>query len=388
MKKWLFLIITVAIVGVFGLTQTAQAAEFRSDSTVVITSDEVIEDDLYMSGSSLRIEGEVTGDVYAAGEQVTIVGQVGGDLLATGGTVNISGPVDGSVRTAAQFLHISGSEIGGSVSFIGDSMTAESDSVISHGVNFLGNSASFNGTVGHGITATGSSITINNAVGTDSSISAERLNIQDNAVIAGDLDYRSNEKATISDNAQVNGNVTHVGEHKPFLENFDISFSGMAFRVWSFVAALIVGTILLLLARKPMSQTANVIRSRPLASLGLGFLAMLVTIPLAIFLMISFFGIPLAILLVLAVGASLYVSKFLVGIALGSIVLSRLTSNKTPRLFYSFLLGLIVLYLLNAIPIITALVSLAIGSLGLGAILLRIFTGVRSQYATASAKKK
>ncbi|TAK33207.1 MAG: hypothetical protein EPO21_13615, partial [Chloroflexota bacterium] len=76
----------------------ASAAEFREGEIVTIGADQIIDDDLYVFGNSIIIDGTVTGDVFSAGGQITIHGNVGGSINAAGGSINVTGRVGKAVR--------------------------------------------------------------------------------------------------------------------------------------------------------------------------------------------------------------------------------------------------------------------------------------------------
>ncbi|MGB5516695.1 MAG: hypothetical protein WBP36_19445, partial [Thermoanaerobaculia bacterium] len=58
------------------LSSPAGAAEFKTGKEVTIEKDEVIEDDLYMTGETMTVKGTVKGDVVASGKMVRIEGVV------------------------------------------------------------------------------------------------------------------------------------------------------------------------------------------------------------------------------------------------------------------------------------------------------------------------
>jgi|AntRauTorckE6833_2_1112554.scaffolds.fasta_scaffold01128_4 cytoskeletal protein CcmA (bactofilin family) len=385
MKVWATItILVVATLGIFGIHHTVQAADYRSNDNVTVGGDEVIQDDLFVAGTNLQIDGIVEGDVYAAGEQIIVNGQIDGDLIVAGSTITVNGDIGGSIRAVGQNLNISNADIGGGVSFFGSSMILGSESSIGNGLVFFGESLTVNGSIQHGIAGYGSRVSINGSVGTNSSISAETLRIDENAVIAGNIEYRSNDEAVIADGAEVAGDVTRTGELERFAINWQVGQS--VFTLWSYLAALFVGIVLLFMARRPLADTATVVQTRPFASFGIGLLGMLLVFPLGLVFLATVIGIPLAILLWIAFGVVLYLSKFFVGIALGRAIVSLLTGKGAPRLFVSFFVGLSALYILNLIPVLTVLVSLIIGALGLGAVILRVFNGVRNQHVAPTKK--
>ena len=79
------------------------AAELRGGGDVTVASGEVIDEDLYVAGDHIIVNGTINGDLWAAGGTI-INGTVNGSVLAVGGTVNISGEVTHTVRVAGRNL--------------------------------------------------------------------------------------------------------------------------------------------------------------------------------------------------------------------------------------------------------------------------------------------
>ena len=379
-KIFLPIIAVIAFV-VLILSLSVQAAEYRTSGSVTVPGDEIVADDLFISGNNLQIDGVVEGDVYAAGQQITLNGTIEGDLIVAGSNITIAGDIEGSLRAAGQNLNIISANIGGGVSFFGANLSSSSESTIGNGVLFFGNSATLSGEIAHGITAMSSSMTIDGAVGTDSSISAERLTINDRADIAGNIEYRSDRDARIEDGAVVSGDIVNIGDFKNY--ELGMQISRYMFSVWSFLAALVTGFVLILIARKPLRETAEVIGARPTQSFFWGLLVLIVTMPLGGLLIASVFGIPLGLLLWASFWAALYLSKFIVSIYIGKLLLVRFTKQKRPRTLHSFLAGLPLLYLINLMPVVTIFVSFTVACFGLGAISIRAYGAVKTQYAPA-----
>src|SRR5919201_2031469 len=87
---------------------SASAAELRQGDRVVVAPGETVNDDLYVFGGSVSVQGTVNGDVVFLGGTSTVSGLITGDLLVLGGTTTITGDVRGSVRAAGGTVNIAG----------------------------------------------------------------------------------------------------------------------------------------------------------------------------------------------------------------------------------------------------------------------------------------
>ncbi len=96
------------------LAAPARAFDSRSGESILIPAGEVIEDDLYLFGNTITIDGTVKGDVIAFGSTITIgqTGVVEGDLMGAGQSVIVNGQVQDDARIAGAVLLLDSSRTG------------------------------------------------------------------------------------------------------------------------------------------------------------------------------------------------------------------------------------------------------------------------------------
>ncbi len=72
-----------------------------------VPAGQTVEDELFLYGTQVTVDGNVDGDVMAIGQDVTINGEVSGSLITAGwGKVIINGKVDGSVYAAGSVFEM------------------------------------------------------------------------------------------------------------------------------------------------------------------------------------------------------------------------------------------------------------------------------------------
>ena len=96
MKRRLGLALMIAFIVALIGAPAAFAADFRTDTSISIGDDEVINDDLYLLGTNVTIDGTVNGDVFAAGNSLTVNGTVNGNVYLMGQNVTVNGTVSRS----------------------------------------------------------------------------------------------------------------------------------------------------------------------------------------------------------------------------------------------------------------------------------------------------
>ena len=102
------------------------AADTRGGDTVTVTSGEVVDDDLYIAGNEIIIDGTVNGDLWAVGRTITINGAVKGSVVAAGQTVTINGEIAHAARIAGSELTVKGAVDGDLLAFGATLYVAES----------------------------------------------------------------------------------------------------------------------------------------------------------------------------------------------------------------------------------------------------------------------
>ncbi len=158
----LFLVLTLG----FGVTATAGAVEFDEDGIVGV--DEVIDDDLFIGGETVEINGTVNGDVFAVGSVVKVNGIVNGSLVTSGQSGLVNGKVDGSVYAATTTLTLGAeAEIGRNLYYGGFNLSAEPGSIVKKDLLVGAYQALLSGHVGRDVRAGVGALEIEGFVGND-----------------------------------------------------------------------------------------------------------------------------------------------------------------------------------------------------------------------------
>ncbi|HZD59419.1 MAG TPA: hypothetical protein VE439_03055 [Anaerolineae bacterium] len=366
--------LAIAFIAIFLLCQPAQAATLRSSNNVNIASDTVVNDDLYVSGGTVTMNGRINGDLIVAGGNVTVNGPVRDDLTVAGGTVTLNGSVSQSVRTAGGTLSISGN-IGQDLVIAGGTINVGTDSVIGRDVILTSGDARLSGQIGRRLHGSAGSIVIDGRIGDNVRINVDQLTLTDRAVVNGDLVYTSRNRANIAGGARV------TGETERREPRFTVTRPTAGLRVLSFIlsflAAFLFGVVLLLLLPVRTIQTADTISSSPWISLLLG-LAVLIILPIAAIVVLVFvITIPLSLTALFLYALGIYLSQVFVGLTLGRFLTGyfKLSTGNVVAL----LIGLLIITLFGLIPIVGAILRFLYILFGLGAIALVTYRVIRER---------
>ena len=181
--------------------------------------------------------------------------------------------------------------------------------------------------------------------------------LRSGAQVGGDV--ISLEDPQIEEGATIGGSVDDLARRWDF---YDITFAGR-FAWWLAYTAstLMLGVVLLLLARGLDPASIRALRERLGATIGFGLL-MLVLLPIvAALLFVTIVGIPLGLFLLLALAL-----VYSIGYVVGALVLGRLVIKEPTSRYLAFLVGWGTLRVLALVPFVGGVVWLVATVLGLG----------------------
>lgn len=324
------------------------AVVLRQGGDITIAPGEVVNDDLVVSGGTVRMQGTVTGDLVVAAGTLEMTGRVGGNVMAACGTMTLNGPVGGSLYAAGGTVN-TGAAVGRNL-------------VVAAGTASLAGTT----TVGRDLAISGGQTTVGATVKRNVQANAGNLTLTDQARIGGNL-LANASNASIASGAVIAGTRT-VTQASPRKERRTNAVGWVIWQLLSGLSLLVAGLLFIAAAPLLTAQTETMLRRHPWGSLLTGFLLLLL-VPLAfIVILITIIGIPLAFILL-----GLYlIATFLSPIFLAILVGQTLWRRPGGSLPLALLIGIVLLILVRMIPILGALVTLAAVLFGLGALALAI----------------
>jgi cytoskeletal protein CcmA (bactofilin family) len=383
--------------------------QFQAGQTITISSEVVENDDIYLAGETITIDGTVKGDVVVAGKQITINGIVEGDVIAAAQSISIKGKVGDDLRLAAQVIQIGeNAQIGDDTIAASFSLETQTNSNIGGSLHFFGAQALLQGKISQNLKGVMGALELAGTVDTDVEvIVADKqikppsfggkppfpipeiqsgLTLTDSAKIGGNLSYKSPREATIAQGSQINGTIDYEAIEivtQPTPTEIILAY------LQRLLSLILIAWLCFKFLPQWIPTLATVIKNRPWPSLGWGILslfmvagsaiAILIVILILVFLLaltlsnliFPVFSLGLLVLFSLLIGFSLfssYVSPIVVGFLGGKWILGKINSLQNPQYFNSAIVGLVVLIILTAIPVLGGLVNLLIALLGLGAL--------------------
>ena len=200
-----FLTIVFALVAVLVPT-SALAAELHQGNSLVVSPGETIDDDLYVFGGTLDVQGTVNGDVIFSGGTSTVSGLITGDLLVFGGTTTLTGDVRGSMRAVGGTVTIGGRvdqdlAIGAGTLDIAPSARIGRDLLAGVGSARIAAPIARNVFIGSG------DVTLAGPVGGDVRAEGGTIRLSNGASVAGRFSYASDQQAEIASSVVIGGGI-------------------------------------------------------------------------------------------------------------------------------------------------------------------------------------
>jgi cytoskeletal protein CcmA (bactofilin family) len=385
----LLALLCAALTAIIIFSAPAGAADVRQGQTLVIPADEVVNDDLYLFGSGITINGTVNGDVIAFGDRININGPIIGNFNGASNYITVDGDVRGSLRAAASSIYVDG-KIGGDL--VAAASQIDVTGAGSVGRDFLPAAAMVNvsGPVGKDIRGSAGDFVIGNSVGGNVNIECNTLQLEPSASISGDLTYKSKLDATRSEGAKVAGKIDHIVPPPPESSTTGQSAGRVAgltasgivlffviliiiIALFKYVAMLLTGIIFILMARKHLPGLIETLKNKPWPCLGYGAL-FFVLVPIAVvvaFMLII--AIPLGLIGLAVWVLAVYLGSIFIALFIGKWMLRQGADNTAVGANIGALaLGLLVLFIVSVIPFIGCLSDLVVVLFGLGAFILFI----------------
>ncbi|MBN2056635.1 hypothetical protein JW905_17040 [bacterium] len=348
----------------------ALAFTSQTGERVNLAADQVVDDDCYLAGGTIEVDGRVTGDLWAAAQTIRFRGVVDGSLNLVAETIIMEGTVGHAAKAAGKYIEARG-DIGGDLMALGSDVDITPDAEVAGDLVIGCGHCTLNGNVGGDVLGGSGQLYIGGRVDGDVKIGADQVNLGSAAVVGGSLDYMSPGEAVLEPGAVVNGGLEHREEAKEDADETGEGGLGLGWKMYMYFSFLLAGTLLIVVWPATMERMVKMLAASPGAGILRGMLALLLVPPLFVVLCITVIGIPLALALLLVYFAALYLATIPVGIWLGSLpLLPWRRVEGRGLMILALVIGLIILTLLDLIPYLSILVSIATLMFGLGSLVM------------------
>jgi anti-sigma factor RsiW len=355
-----------------GLAVPAEAAlDFRVDEEVIhIRADETVDGVLFASGRTVILEGTVNGDAVLWAERVEVSGVVIGNLVTGGDDVEITGTVEGSLIGGGDVMRLDG-VVKGSAAIGTGSFTMGSSAKVERDLSVGGGRVIIGGDVARDANVGTPNLQVTGRIGRDLQFGGESLVVT--GTVLGDIEahVRDEERVRVDGAEQIGGELTVISEPPEFRSPWSHLTDGR-FWMWRLVwlaGAFTVG-MLLYWALPGLFRIGVRTGGEFATALGVGLVSAPAVGIAVIILSLTFIGLPLAVILALLYGTSMYLA-FLVMSALIGRHLTRPSEEGLREFGLSLLVGLALVTAIIHLPYVGPAARWVLLFSGLGLLLMR-----------------
>ena len=300
-RRVVLLLVGVAALGSVSLTSLASLV---TTDRYIVTDEDVVDEDVYVTSVSSTIEGVVDGDLVIFTGDLMITGTVTGSVTVfSSGSVVVSptGSIEGSLNGVAVNATVAGN-VAGDVFITAPSIVVSSTGTIGRDAMLLGGTARIEGSVGRDVRGRTLRLVVDGTVGGDIDVATQKLEFGPDAVVGGDVLYRSPVEASGATSATIDGTLTRL----PAQSNFVYGIILWLANIVGFLGFVVAGIVVLWAVRGTSARATGSVLVHPFKSLVVGIAAS-IALPLVIVaLSMTLVGIPLAAILVL-IGIALFI---------------------------------------------------------------------------------
>ncbi len=329
--------LALAFIGVLAVVipSITTFASLVTTDLFIVSKDDPVEEDVYVTSMSGKIDGVIDGDLVIFTGDLTISGTVTGTVTVfSSGSVVVepTGTIIGSLRGTAVSVTVRG-EVGDDVFVTAPSVVIGESATVGRDAMVFAGTGRIEGIVERDVRGRTMRLVVDGTVGGDLDVATQKLEVGPDAAIEGDVLYRSPVAASIAPSAAITGTTTRLPTQSNFVYGIILALAN----VIGFFGFLVVGIVVLSLFRGSSSRAAGAIVTRPIRSLLVGLVTVIVLPAGVVVLAVTLVGIPLAVLAVLG-----GVALFIVGPVPAVTALGNRILLKRGGLFGAFLVGAVV----------------------------------------------
>jgi len=363
MRKKLSYLIVVLLT-----TLPLMANEFVSDESHHFAPGDTINGDLFYAGGQMTFKGYAPSDIWTATETSRISGEVYDDLFGFSRLVIVDGIVGGNVFNFAETIEISG-HIKGDLFAFGQNVKLVDGAVVEGNV-FSGSQRFYlseNSTIKGSLHSGAETAELQGTVGGSIELHLQRVEFGPEFSVGGEAeltlpeDYKK-ELVNAPDNLVVKYEIRDF-----FLDDIAL--------YWGMISAVVIGLLLLALFPELHDRLGDLLTTHWAPGAGIG-LAFLIATPIVIVLAIAVY--PLAFIL-----TALYAILIYLGIIITALVLGSLAFQDKVNKYISYIISVVVLYLLMAVPYLGGLFEFLAIILGSGLLIIYFWTLRKGKWQTA-----
>ncbi len=372
------------------LVVPAPALEFLKTERYALPAGESAASDLWVAAQRIDIAGTAADDLFllATAESffapdgsngvIRIDGVCSNDVWALAAAVEMRGEIGDHARLAGRIVTLEGSVRNGAI-LAGTAVHVATGAVLGADAWLLGETVTMAGRVDGALRMTGQNVTLAGTCDGDVTIEAQDLVVLPGTRVAGDLRYRAPKELALDQTVSVGGAVVRLPESAPSPGGRGGGVSTFLVQAWLYLGALIVGVVFFRLFPRAGRPASGRLLVSFWKCLFAGFAALALGPFVCLAAAASLVGLPFAMLLAVCLMVAVYLSKIVMGLYLGHVILR---GRGGAGIVIPLAVGLLPLYAGVQAGLLGAAVWITVACAGTGSLLL----GLLERPAPASSR--
>ncbi|VGO21800.1 bactofilin family protein [Pontiella sulfatireligans] len=360
---------TLPIFGLLAvLALPVRAAEFLATNAYRVAESQTVADEQWVLAGTAEAEGRFQNDLFiSSGGALLLNGTYEGNVWgASGLAASMDGHCLRNVRLAGKTVRIDG-HVAGNVMAMAETVILGTNAVVEGNVRLIATSVIQEGLVkGNAAITSARTATLGGTIKGNVKIVAPEVFFARDAQIDGNLAYTANKELVPAAGVVAGAIERQLPKAEPLFSKERLYSRAM----W-FLAAFLAGVPFIALFPMTTAMAAQLARTSAWKCLLVGMLATAALPFLAIMCASSIVGIPLGGLILAVWGILIYVSRFTMGLVVGTMIL-RSVGTSIRHVLLTMALGLAVIYLATVFPPIAVPAQMAVAWMGTGALLLAL----------------
>jgi cytoskeletal protein CcmA (bactofilin family) len=366
MKKRSLLIFALVLGFFVFLAPNSQATEFKRDGLVHVQENEVISGNFYVAASDLIVDGKIAGDLIGAAKNIKINGEIAGDLIVVAQEVEVNGRIEGNARLASTKFALNGF-VAKNINALAEEIYLNPESFVGWDVLAAAKTIFIKGIINGGLDVSGENIVIDSQINKDVNIKLEGelqgLTVLPTTTINGSLNYSANQETLIANQENFKQGV-NFKEYEGRKERGAKEAGNILF---SILAALAIASFFFYALKGINKKTMDSLSGFAPIDLVPMLIFLVITPIIILILFVTIIGIPLSLLLAVFYFGLIYLAKIVAVIFVSQLVQKKLGKEKNTFLF--LMLGIIISWLIFALPYVGNIVATVATLFGLSGLI-------------------
>lgn len=348
----------LAILLLLGFASMANAIEFRAANTFTLPINQTLTNELWVQARTITLAGIATEDCFiladSMGQQTAtnlptlrLPGLFQTDLWGFGETIEMTGSVSNNARLAAvKTIMISG-KVGHNLMAFAPTISLDENSTVQGSAVLAGQDIILSGTIKRSTMVYGTKVTLTGKFEDNLHVIANEIIVMPGTQIKGDFYYQMEGDLVLDSGVLLDGKM--IKQDAPIPTPTPVS-STLMLQLTLLCGAIMVGMAFVSLMPGITALSVHKLVESTWRCLLFGFITFALVPLIAVFLIFTVAGIPLSIILMLAYAILIYVSKIIIGLFIGHLIIRKRSAIPANLLFPVMALGLLALYAATNLP--------------------------------------